>query len=246
MSSWLREWSYYLLPGICLLCGSKTLRRLDLCHLCESDLPWIRKPCILCAKPVSGSWQCCPNCALTPPLWQRMLCPFSYEAPLDYLIHQFKYRHQLAACQVTGSLLAMFARLFYQTSGLTVKKPDVIVPVPLHKSRLRERGYNQSAELAQIVADALQVPVEARIIRRLRNTPPQQQLEKSQRLKNLNGAFTLDSDVSHLHIALLDDVITTGSTLTELSRLLQQGGAYRVDVFVLARTDINTSTMIRY
>lgn len=234
MNPWLQEWMYHLLPGTCLLCGMKTHRRLDLCHFCESDLPWIRHACIRCALPLPTHQSICGECQTKSPAWHHLMCPFSYSPPVDYLIHQLKYRHNLVAGQVMGSLLAMHVKLQY---GSKSPLPEFIIPVPLHRNRLKERGYNQALELANHISDLLLVPLDTRVCRRIRDTSAQQSLMRSDRKTNIKGAFSLDKNVSGCHIALVDDVVTTGSTINEISQLLMEAGTRTIDVFCVARTD---------
>lgn len=234
MNTWLQEWIYHLLPGICLLCGVKTYRRLDLCHYCESDLPWLKHSCIRCALPLPQHQSICGKCQTNSPAWNRLFCPFTYAPPVDYLIHQLKYRHNLVAGQVMGSLLAMHIKL---QSGSNAPLPQFIVPVPLHRNRLKERGYNQAVELANVISDLLQIPVDTRVCRRIKDTPAQQFLSRSERKTNIKGAFSLEKSVSGCHVALVDDVMTTGSTVTEICQLLLEAGTQTIDVFSVARTD---------
>jgi len=236
MNRWLRNWSYRLLPGICFLCGIKTFRSLDLCHFCESDLPWIDKACPRCSTPVKYGYSLCSSCASNQFPWKTMLCPFYYAAPIDYFIYQFKYRNSLTAGQIMGSLLSKYVRLHYQKTGNSL--PDKIIPVPLHKRRLRDRGYNQAQELAQNLSDELTIPVDARVIRRVRDTPPQQNLSRSDRLSNLKNAFIVDHSVQNLHLAIVDDVITTGATVSEIASLLLSRGAEKIEIFAIAKTDL--------
>ncbi|MDH5737766.1 MAG: ComF family protein [Gammaproteobacteria bacterium] len=241
MNRWLKEWSYKFLPGSCLLCGAESGRKLDLCYFCESDLPWIRNACRHCAAPIREFGGICPHCLKSPPPWREIICPFLYQPPLDYLIKKFKFDQHLVSGHVLGMLLALYIKLYYQKSSPPLDRrsfPDLIIPVPLHKIRLKERGYNQCLELGICVSDQLGIPVDNRCIRRVRDTHPQQQLARKARLGNVRAAFAIDRPVQGCNVALLDDVITTGSTLAEVTRLLIQEGARRVDVYALAKTDI--------
>jgi ComF family protein len=114
--------------------------------------------------------------------------------------------------------------------------PDLILPVPLHRQRLRVRGFNQSLEIARPIGRHFGIPVTSRLCRRVRATPAQTGLDRKTRRKNLRQAFQLNGGVQGQAIALLDDVVTTGSTVTELARLLKRSGASRVDVWAVART----------
>lgn len=117
----------------------------------------------------------------------------------------------------------------------TAESPDLILPVPLHKARYRSRGFNQSIEIARTVAKEMQIPLDLTSCRRHRNTPHQTQLAAKKRFKNLKNAFSIAKPIHALHIAILDDVMTTGSTAHELAYVLKKAGASRVDVWVCAR-----------
>jgi ComF family protein len=157
--------------------------------------------------------------------------PLLYEAPFKRLVGAFKFHHQLHLATALG-------RLFCQQLPHSHPLPDLIVPVPLHPSRLRERGFNQSLELARTVADELRLPIAQRGCRRVIATPPQRGLDQRARRKNLRHAFVADPSVKGLHIALFDDVITTGATVTAASQALLDAGSARVDVWALARTPL--------
>jgi ComF family protein len=122
----------------------------------------------------------------------------------------------------------------------TADLPDLVIPVPLHPLRLRERGFNQSLEIARFVANKLQLETDWQSVKRIHHTPPQTDLSEKERRRNLQGAFSISGDLRGRHVALLDDVITTGATLTELSRLLMRQGVERVDLWALARTPMHS------
>jgi ComF family protein len=175
--------------------------------------------------------QACGHCTLHPPVFTHTQAPLLYEAPFKQLISAFKFQQRL-------HLAAALGRLFCQQLPRTHTLPDLILPVPLHPSRLRERGFNQSLELARRVASELRLPMAHRGCRRVIATPPQRGLEQRARQKNLRRAFTADASVKGLHIALFDDVITTGATVTAASQALLHAGARQVDVWALARTPL--------
>lgn len=203
-----------LLPPRCVLCGQRGQPPvLDLCVECEAGLP--RDPAPLRSGPE--------------PL-DRCFAPFAYGYPMDHLVHLLKYRGRLAVGRVLGSLLAGPARDF----GLHLDV-DCLVPVPLHPLRCAERGFNQSAEIARWVARSLGCHCNARAIHRVQATRPQVGLGPDERRVNLRGAFRTAIDVRGLRIAVLDDVVTTGSTAAAVARALMEGGARAVDVWCLAR-----------
>ncbi len=154
----------------------------------------------------------------------RVLADF--ESPYPRLIHDLKYHQRALNGRLLGQLLAR---------QLAPPYPEAILPVPLHWWRQLRRGYNQATEIARGLQDVLNIPVDTDALRRLRATASQTQLNRRQRKRNLHGAFAARPMAYH-HVALLDDVITTGTTMTELTRLLHRQGVSRVEVWAACRT----------
>ena len=234
---WLRGVAGIVYPPTCLLCGAAGDAGLDLCAGCRADLPVIGPCCARCSLPLPPTVvtspdrpTLCGGCQRRPPPFHESHALFRYEDPLPVLIAGLKFRGRLHVLRLLGMLLGETLR------ERVAELPDAIVPVPLHRRRLRQRGYNQSLELARIVGRALQVPVDDRCCERVLATRPQAELEKKARLGNLRGAFRATQTLDGRHIALLDDVVTTAATVTELTRVLRRAGARRVDVWALART----------
>jgi ComF family protein len=197
--------------------------------------------CVRCALPLpeavlAGGGQhdeggpLCGGCRRRPPPFERAQAAFRYEQPLPALVGGFKFRGRLNTLRLSGLLLA---ECLARSGG---ERPAGIVPVPLHRERLRERGYDQALELARIVGRRLDLPLLAHCCERVRATPPQTALEARERKTSLRGAFQTTARLDGLHVAVLDDVITTGSTVGEVARVLLKAGAARVDVWCLART----------
>lgn len=221
-----------LYPNHCLLCGTILEPATDFCPGCREELPFNRQACPLCGLPLSSHKpQTCGRCIRHPPPFTTTQAPLRYEAPVDRLVGGLKFHHQLHLASPLG-------RLFCQQLPRSHPLPDIILPVPLHPRRLRERGFNQSLELARSVATGLGLPLTHRDCRRVIATPPQSGLDQRGRMKNLHKAFVADSQVKGLHIALFDDVITTGATVTAVTQALLKAGAERVDVWALARTPL--------
>ena len=171
----------------------------------------------------------CGRCLKKPPAFTRGIALYRYAPPADHLVRLAKFHQQPGQARALGRTLA--------TRVLNVSRPDVIAPVPLHATRLRERGYNQALEIARPVARALHVPLAPRLLARTRPTPPQTGLDRRARERNLRNAFAV-VDVSQVRgkiIALIDDVMTSGSTADAAARALKRAGAKSVMVWVVAR-----------
>lgn len=220
-----------VLPARCLLCGSRGYAGLDLCSECMADMPANDCCCVRCALPLESAASLCGRCIRRAPPWDAAWSPFRYAWPLDRLEARFKFGSDLAA----GRLLAS---LWIATHAPTTL-PEAIVPVPLHATRLRSRGYNQALEIAKPLARALSIPVLRDALRRTRPTHAQTELSALQRRRNVRGAFSAHfDDVIPQHLVVLDDVFTTGATLTECARVLKRAGVARVDVWALARAPV--------
>jgi ComF family protein len=173
----------------------------------------------------------CGICQQHLPPFDRTHALFAYQPPVDAFIHQLKYRQQLTYARLLGDLLAEgFA------ARLAPPYPELVLPVPLHWTRLWQRGFNPAVELAKPVARRLGVPVALDSVRRVRATPPQARLAAAQRQTNVRGAFALVKPLRAAHVAVFDDVMTSGNTAGEIARLLRQAGAARVEVWAAART----------
>lgn len=171
----------------------------------------------------------CGECQKHPPAFTFTRAAFCYASPVDKLIQNLKYHGRLDLSRVLGEYLA--GHLLALKDSL----PDVIVPVPLHSSRLRSRGYNQSLEIARVVAKQLTLPLNWKDAQRIRPTAPQTELPRDQRRKNVRGAFKANETFSGKRIAVIDDVMTSGHTVNALANCLLRSGAADVRVWVIAR-----------
>ncbi|MBI3775721.1 MAG: ComF family protein, partial [Gammaproteobacteria bacterium] len=202
---------------------------LDLCASCRADLPRVLQPCPRCGLPLATEAEiACGVCVADQPAFTRTLVPFRYDEPVKHLIHALKFNHKLYVARVLGQLLAEH---FTQQDA----RADVIIPVPLHARRLRERGFNQALELARPVAARLRIPMNLHACERTRGTTAQMDLPADQRVKNIRGAFKLCEPLKVRRAAIIDDVMTTGATVDELARTLLNGGIEEVQVWVCAR-----------
>lgn len=217
-----------LLPWRCLLCGAPGQAGMDLCAPCARELPRNRRCCARCALPLPAAAERCGECLRREPPWDTAWAPFRYAWPLDRLETRFKFGEDLAAGRVLAAL--------WLAEPTPPERPALIVPVPLHRQRLRRRGYNQALELARPLARALDMPCRHDALHRERDTAAQTELDRSARRRNVRGAFHLRTDIElPSHVILLDDVMTTGATLAECTRVLKRAGVKRVDVWALAR-----------
>ncbi len=217
-------------PDHCTLCSRALDAGIDFCSDCLGELPFNEQACPCCALPVSGAdGLLCGSCLRQTPPYTASYVPLLYQPPVSNLIGEFKFRNKL---HMAGPLSRLFCEQLPPGFGL----PDLILPVPLHPSRLRERGFNQALELARGVAATLDLKLDWRGCRRIRATQPQIGLDESERRKNLRAAFVANSDLAGRHVALFDDVVTTGTTVAAASLALRRAGAARVDIWALART----------
>jgi ComF family protein len=219
----MRSFTEQHFPPHCLLCQAP---HGPICPACLGDLPWQPQAhCPVCALPTPGG-ETCGHCLKAPPAFSRTQALFGYGFPVDRLIQQLKYREHLALAPLLGELLARHLR---------IDLPDVWLPMPLHARRLQERGFNQAVEIARELAARTCIPMQAGWATRVRDTPPQAGLKREARRKNLRGAFACDEKVAGLHVGIVDDVMTTGSTLDELARTLANAGACQASCVVVAR-----------
>ncbi len=218
-----RQTGRWLIPARCLLCSSAACPPgVDLCQLCMADLPaapaWTAD-----VVPLSG-----------------VFCAWGYEYPIDRLVRALKFHGDRSVAGALGALLAM------RVADRCVPLPEVLVPVPLHPLRLRERGYNQADEIARHLAGRLSLRRLPRALERIRATAPQSQLPAAQRRSNLAGAFNVPArmvaTVAGVDVALIDDVLTTGSTAQSAAQALLEAGARRVELWALARSGGDASS----
>jgi ComF family protein len=203
------------LPPVCCLCADKgKVAHLDLCEYCRDSLP---------ANQHAEDYPAC---------FTRALVPFSYAYPVDHCVRSLKFKGERVYARVFGMLLAD-ARL-----AMNVPLPEVVVPVPLHDSRYRERGFNQAQDVARYAARRLRLPVASRCLIRRVATREQSGLPLAERVSNVRNAFALRAPLPASRIALVDDVLTTGSTVSEAARALKNAGATDIELWAIARVNL--------
>jgi len=225
-----------LLPPACLLCGEKLplgVLATDFCPTCRAGFPQpVPARCPVCAvayRTLTNSFHHCEACLRQPPPFARVHAVGPYAGTLQEAVQRFKYRGQLPLERPLGILLA--ETLLAGSERL----PELVIPVPLHKNRLRDRGYNQALQLARQVGRRLRVPVAPDLLRRVRATASQQGLDAVARKSNLRGAFAVTAPLTGRHLLLVDDVLTTGATARECASVLRKAGAVSVEVAILGR-----------
>ena len=222
-----------LFPGCCLLCGLGSSSHRDMCPGCADSLVRNDICCPICAEPMSSA-HICGRCLAEPPVFRHSLAPLLYAPPTSNLLLRFKNRADLACGRALLQTLLTAIEQHYANASL----PDALVPVPLHWRKRWQRGFNQSRWLAKRLAAELELPVLTNRVIRNRATTSQQSLSRKQRRKNLHNCFTVKKPLKEMTLAIVDDVMTTGSTTNELAKSLLAAGASQVDVWCLARTPV--------
>jgi ComF family protein len=230
---WPRSATWGLYPPVCLVCGGDGDPGRDLCAGCARDFARNLTACARCAEPLPPATppgSLCGRCQHDPPHFDLCHAPYLYAPPLDRLLTGLKFNARLAHARLLATLLG---DAIHRTRA---DPPDLLVPVPLHAARLRERGFNQAVELARPLAASLGIPLGAGLVTRTRPSAPQSGLQRSLRRANVRGAFAVVRAPPARHVALVDDVLTTGHTASEIAKALKRAGVERVEVWVVART----------
>ena len=213
--------------NLCLLCRAACPWNEALCPGCHADCPRLGPACRRCGNPLPGA-DLCGSCAARPPPFTRVVAPFRYRYPVDALIRDFKYGGRLACVRFFGASLAQEVA----TRGPDL--PECLLPVPLHWRRVVDRGFNQSLEIARAIGARLDLPVDRHFLRSVRPTPPQVGLTAASRRRNLRGAFRTQGVMRWKRVAVVDDVMTTGATAREISRVLLRAGIEEVEIWAVA------------
>lgn len=218
-------------PQACRVCDQRVSQGPPLCAACRNRLPANERGCPLCAQPDTGSGPICGACQRHPPAFDGVYAPWHYTAPIDEWIRQFKYSDQIS-----------LARLLTDLTGADLAPKlgewgtDALVPVPLHRQRLAQRGYNQAALLARPLARAHGLELLPQALQRTRATTPQATLPDGRRGSNVRGAFRAHPQtVAGRRVALVDDVVTSGATAEAAAQALLEAGAASVTVIAVAR-----------
>lgn len=211
----------------CMVCGEPGQDGRDLCRACHAALPWQGPACLRCALPLPAAGTC-GACLQHPPPLAETHAVFDYAFPLDRLLPRLKFHRDFACARVLAQSMA--------DRCAKLARPDALLPLPLHRARLRRRGYDQALELARPLARALAVPLLDGAMTRSKPTSAQSRLDAGARKRNVRGAFRVTTrEPLPAHVVLIDDVMTTGATLHAAARALLAAGVGRVDAWVCAR-----------
>lgn len=226
-----------LLPPLCHVCHEfiPNADPLHICPACRERMPLIASPhCVICGCPFTGAGDdhACGACITSPRHFDAARAALAYEGASRDLIHAFKYRNKTHLRRP----LALLA-IEVLSGFVRAREPDLIMPVPLHRKRLRGRGFNQAVLLGEIFSSHWKVPLDRHNLRRVRWTEPQVNLPAGDRRTNVKGAFSIQNSdrIDGRRILLVDDVLTTGSTVDECSLVLKDAGAVDVSVITVAR-----------
>ena len=217
----------------CYLCDNPNSHSLiEICHDCINELPYKNQSCSRCALPLeSSNSPICGHCLSQPPSYDVLLSPFEYHFPIDKLITELKFRQKLYSAHTLGYLFSQYIQ------SKATPLPECIIPVPLHPKRLRQRGYNQSLEIARVVSKILNIPIERKLCQRIKDTEPQSNLDADKRQQNIKNAFAVKQQNHYKHVAILDDVVTTGQTVETLTKALRINGISIIQVWAIARVN---------
>ncbi|MDQ7016216.1 MAG: ComF family protein [Gammaproteobacteria bacterium] len=218
-------------PQHCLLCHASS-QNISLCQGCQNELPSNHNACWHCAQPLEGAAQhsalICAHCLKKPLTIDRCIVPFRYHSPIDFMVKQLKFQQKLVYAPLIAELMLFSLK---QETDL----PQLILPVPLHSARLQQRGFNQSQEIALHLAKLLNLTCRYDLLTRRINTRSQTELTAKLRQKNIKGAFQVRKTIPAKRIALIDDVMTSGSTANELAKTVKQAGVEEVQLWAFAR-----------
>lgn len=217
-------------PFHCQQCGKPANTDMELCDACEMGLPWLLGGCSICSRPLptGHSDDVCGHCIRQHPAYDRLLALFTYKTEIQQRIIEMKFRRSTSAARLLGQLMARAAVEEFSDCSL-------LVPVPMYPRRQRQRGYNQSLELAKVMAAEGPWQVSTTALRKTRATLPQMGLSATARRRNLKGSFLASADVSGKKVLLVDDVVTTDSTVNECVKALHKAEADEVNVITVAR-----------
>ncbi|KGG79974.1 phosphoribosyltransferase [Caloranaerobacter azorensis H53214] len=223
--------------GICFICEEydETVDERHICKKCFDELIFIKgNTCTICGKPLEIGYlpDRCPDCIKFKRYFEKVISPLEYTGLVKKVIYKYKYGRKAYMYKALGAILV---QAFEESD---IKDIDIIVPVPLHKSKIAYRGFNQSELLCRYISRKLNIPLDTKNFKRIKNTKLQNELNRIERVRNVRDAFkVVDSYVfKNKNVLLVDDIYTTGATVNECSKTLLKSGANKVYVLTLATT----------
>lgn len=228
------EFVAWCVPRICVCCSFISDNKfIDLCGYCKQNLPWLKNRCYKCGGQLKQEESIiCDKCNETPPPFDRLCGLFDYAPPLRGLINRLKFNQQIYPAQFFAELMAeKVENEWYPNKEL----PEVIIPVPLHFMRQKQRGYNQALEICKPLSNRLGIPIDNNVCLRIRNTLPQARLDKDRRVNNIQNAFLLAGDIKYQSVVIIDDVVTTGNTIRAICNMLQKAGVKSIEVWCVCK-----------
>ncbi|MFN3235380.1 MAG: ComF family protein [Gammaproteobacteria bacterium] len=214
-------------PYCCIFCGSLDGHQRQVCDICHANLPWLTCVCQRCHQPLHKDQSLCGNCLKHHAYYDQITAVFEYLEPIVGAIHALKFGGKR---QVARALATLFKEQYPD-----ILLPDILIPMPLHPKRHSQRSFNQAIEIAKPLRRLYKIPIARKWVVRIKHTKPQAQCQAKQRRENVKDAFKVIKPVQDKHIVIIDDIVTTGSTVNELAKTLKKAGARRVDVWCLSR-----------
>ena len=230
-SGWLNSIISILCPRYCVICTVKTSNRYSLCSGCKQDLPWLKQCCERCAIPLKNHQiKRCGPCSTQIRSYTQTICPFIYTKPIDTWVKKLKFNCDFNV----GNILAHCLIESIQKENISI---EVIVAVPMHRSRWIKRGYNQAQFLGKIVSKALNIPLDDTLVKRKRQNHTQVGLKKIKRIQNIKNNFKF-STCKYKTVAIIDDVVTTSATVHEIAKGLIKNGAKNIIILCASRSTL--------
>ena len=231
LNNWLKKIQYFLFPATCVLCSAKGLEHLDLCESCYDEIKPIKYLCNCCAEPLEDASAClCGHCLKARPNFEQVFACTLYQNEAKRLVNLLKHREHLAVSNVIGQLLFFYWQQYVSCNV------DAVTYVPSHQLRKRQRGFNQSYLIAKHFCRLSGKPLAKSLLTRVKWSANQVGLSRKKRMSNIKNAFKVQTSQLPKRILLIDDVVTTASTVNEVARVLKKAGAIEVYVLTFART----------
>lgn len=220
-------------PQRCLLCQTKSEQKIALCDECIKDLPIISYACLYCGIDLPQvDMTICGECLKNPMKNQIAIIPFHYQPPIDHFITQLKFRQKLITADILAKIYLPYLKKYYLANP---PWPEIVFPIPLHRQRLRERGFNQTLEIIKILQKESNFKIDYQNCERLKPTLSQANLNAKKRKQNMKDAFVLKKNINYQHIAIFDDVITTTNTIRSFIKIFKKTSVKRIDIWAIAR-----------